>query len=199
MATRNTPVDDAQTWSALATRWERFGEILHHHHVTEDTAIWPELVGCVEAEGDGGAHATLEEMEAEHEVVDPLLAACAAGFAAMAAGPDTQTRDHLAEVVHATHASVYGHLAHEETEALPILQRHLSEKGWKKAERLAKAEKDPRKIAFLVPWLADGLPQPVLTQAFGSMGPAIKVVLSMTRARYERNEWMAFRHIPARS
>jgi hemerythrin-like domain-containing protein len=197
MATRNTPVDDAQTWQALATRWERFGEILHHHHVTEDTAIWPQLVGAVDAEGDGGAHVTLDEMEVEHEVVGPLLAACAAGFAAMAATPDPGTRSHLAEVVHSAHGSVYTHLAHEETEALPILQRHLSGKGWKKAEHKAKAEKDPRKVAFLVPWLADGLPQPVLDRAFGSMGPAIKVVLSMTKARYERNEWMAFRHIPS--
>jgi hemerythrin-like domain-containing protein len=198
VATRATPVDDVQTWSALATRWERFGEILHHHHVTEDTAIWPELLGCVDGQGDRGAHLTLDEMEAEHDVVDPMLAACAAGFAAMAAAPDTQTREHLAEVVHAAHQSVYAHLAHEEAEALPILQRHLSTKGWKTAERMAKGEKSPRKLAFLVPWLADGLPQPVLDRAFGSAGPALKVVLSMTKARYERSEWMAFRHIPAR-
>jgi iron-sulfur cluster repair protein YtfE (RIC family) len=198
MATRNTPVDDAQTWKALGTRWERFGEILHHHHVTEDTAIWPELVEAVDAEGDRGAHVTLDEMEAEHDVVDPMLTACAAGFDAMASAPDQQTRSHLAEVVHATHASVYGHLAHEETEALPILQRHLSDKGWKSAERKAKGEKSPRKVAFLVPWLADGLPAPVFDQAFGSMAPALKVVLSMTKARYERSEWTAFRHIPAR-
>ena len=194
-ATRTTPVDDAQTWSALATRWERFGEILHHHHVTEDTAIWPELLGAVDAEGDRGGHVTLDEMEAEHEVVDPMLAACAAGFTAMARTPDRATREHLAEVVHAAHASLYAHLAHEELEALPILQRHLSDTGWKRAERLAKAQKDPRQVAFLVPWLADGLPEPVLAQAFGSLGRAIKVVLSMTKARYERNEWLAFRHI----
>ena len=197
MATRNTPVDDAQTWKALGTRWARFGEILHHHHVTEDTAIWPELLGAVDAEDDRGAHGTLDEMEAEHEVVDPMLTACAAGFATMATAPDTQTRNHLIEVVHAAHASVYGHLAHEETEALPILQRHLSGKGWKKAEHKAKAQKDPRKIAFLVPWLADGLPQPVFAQAFGSLAPVLKAVLSMTKSRYERNEWMAFRHIPS--
>jgi len=35
------------------------------------------------------------------------------------------------------------------------------------------------------------------SKAFGSMGPAIKVVLSMTKTRYERAEWMAFRHIPS--
>jgi hypothetical protein len=115
----------------------------------------------------------------------------------MAATPDPETRNHLAEVVHTAHGSVYTHLAHEEAEALPILQRHLSPKGWKSAERMAKAEKDPRKVAFLVPWLADGLPQPVLARAFGSLGPALKVVLSMTKSRYERNEWMAFRHIPS--
>jgi hypothetical protein len=115
----------------------------------------------------------------------------------MASAPDTQTRNHLAEVVHATHASVYGHLAHEESEALPILQRHLSDKGWTKAERKAKGAKSPRTIAFLVPWLADGLPMPVFSQAFGSAAPALKAVLSMTRSRYERDEWMAFRHIPS--
>ena len=194
-ATRTTPVDDVPTWSGLATRWERFGEILHHHHVTEDTAVWPELFGAVDAQGDRGAHVTLDEMEAEHDVVDPMLAACAAGFAAMAAAPTPRTRDHLAEVVHATHQSVYTHLAHEEAEALPILQRHLSAEGWKSAERMAKAEKSPRKVAFLVPWLADGLPRSVLDQAFGSAGPAIKVVLKMTQARYLRNEAMCFRHI----
>ncbi|MGY1604809.1 hemerythrin domain-containing protein [Geodermatophilus sp. SYSU D00815] len=194
-ATRATPVDDVRTWSALATRWARFGEILHHHHVTEDTAIWPELFAAVDAQGDRGAHVTLDEMEAEHDVVDPMLAACAAAFAAMAAAPTPQARAHLAEVVHAARDSVYWHLAHEETEALPILQRHLSATGWRSAERMASSERSPRKVAFLVPWLADGLPEPVFDQFARAANPALKVVLSMTRARYQRAEAMCFRHI----
>ncbi|MGY1808467.1 hemerythrin domain-containing protein [Blastococcus sp. SYSU D00669] len=194
-ASRATPVDDAETWAALAARWERFGEILHHHHVTEDTAIWPELFAAVDAQGDRGAHLTLDEMEAEHDVVDPMLAACAAAFAEMAAAPTPQARDHLAEVVHAAGDSISWHLSHEETEALPILQRHLSATGWRAAERMASSERSPRKVAFLVPWLADGLPEPVFDQFARAANPVLNVVLTMTRARYQRNEARCFRHI----
>ena len=40
-AVRATPVDERDTWRALAARWERFAEVLHHHHTVEDEHIWP--------------------------------------------------------------------------------------------------------------------------------------------------------------
>ena len=40
-AVRTTPVEERDTWHALAARWERFAEVLHHHHTVEDEHIWP--------------------------------------------------------------------------------------------------------------------------------------------------------------
>ncbi len=193
-AARYTPVDDIRTWAALATRWERFGEVLHHHHTTEDTAIWPPLLDCVDAAGDAGARVTLEEMEAEHEVIDPMLAACGAGFASMAAAPHRESRDRLADLVQATRESLARHLAHEETEALPILQRHLPADAWAAAERVAGSGMSMRKLGFLVPWAADGLSPQILAQAFGDAA-MLKIMLTLTKNSYARNEAICFRYV----
>src|SRR3712207_2560067 len=61
-AVRNTPVGEAQVWSALARRWSRFEEVLHHHHVVEDTSIWPALLAHADAAGSDEDRATLEAM-----------------------------------------------------------------------------------------------------------------------------------------
>ena len=83
-AVRGTPVADRRTWQALEQRWQRFAAILHHHHSGEDTFIWPALVAAVDAGGSPADRATLEAMEAEHGEIDPMLEACARGFAALA-------------------------------------------------------------------------------------------------------------------
>jgi hypothetical protein len=54
-----------------------------HHHEVEDRHIWPPLLARVTAAGDASGAATLAAMEAEHDLIDPLLAACAEGFGAM--------------------------------------------------------------------------------------------------------------------
>ena len=79
-ASRCTPVDDRATWQALAERWAALREALHHHHNGEDTGLWPLLLERATTD----ERATLEAMEAEHAEIDPLLEACAAGFARLA-------------------------------------------------------------------------------------------------------------------
>ncbi|WP_324273670.1 hemerythrin domain-containing protein [Blastococcus brunescens] len=83
-AVRGTPVADRETWRALDLRWRRFAEVLHHHHSGEDHYIWPELIRAVDRGGSPEDRATLEAMEAEHADIDPMLEACARGFATLA-------------------------------------------------------------------------------------------------------------------
>src|SRR4029453_4337101 len=132
-AARNPPVDEVEVWRALAVRWSQFGAILHHHHTTEDDVLWPQLLDVADAEG----RATLKAMEAEHEQIDPVLEACAAGFAAMARTPDAATRDHLAEVTERARDTLSDHMRHEETDALPLVQALLSAEGWDRVEKAA--------------------------------------------------------------
>jgi len=51
--------------AVLAEEWRRFRETLHHHHVAEDTGIFPSLRPRLGA--------ALDRLEADHRAIDPLL------------------------------------------------------------------------------------------------------------------------------
>jgi hypothetical protein len=75
---------------SVAAGWELFKRELHMHHTAEDEVIWPALRPRL-AHSEN-ALSVLDAMEAEHERIDPLLAAVDAAFAqrsapAGAAGP----------------------------------------------------------------------------------------------------------------
>lgn len=59
---------DATRAEALRDEWTKFRAALHGHHTVEDTAIFPDL---------RGKHASiagaLDELEAQHRAIDPLL------------------------------------------------------------------------------------------------------------------------------
>ena len=76
-------------------------------------------------------------MEAEHALIDPLLESCAAGFASMAQEPDAATRDRLAATTEAARDTLSDHMGHEETEALPLVQKLLPHEGWERVEKAA--------------------------------------------------------------
>ena len=193
-AARCTPVDDAATWTALARRWERFSTVLHHHHTVEDTTLWPQLLEHVDAAGDAAGRETLEAMEAEHQVIDPLLTACAEGFAAMASSPTATTAERLAEQARATRDTLAAHLRHEETEALPLLQRHLSASGWQRVEDAASAGFSPRDLPFFVPWAAKGLDHDARERLLTDAGLPMRGLLWAFGGRFDRGEQAAFRH-----
>ncbi|WP_147332080.1 hemerythrin domain-containing protein [Geodermatophilus marinus] len=193
-AARSTPVDAAATWAALATRWRRFAAQLHHHHRVEDRTLWPPLLAAVDAAGAPGDRATLEAMQAEHEVIDPLLDGCARAFSAMVERPGAAARDALVERLAEARASLGRHLAHEETDALPLLQRHLSPDAWARSNRVAKRTLGPRELLFLVPWAADGLDRPTREHVLADAGWPFRVLYRSTRGRYTRREAEAFRY-----
>jgi iron-sulfur cluster repair protein YtfE (RIC family) len=191
-AVARTPVADAPTWRALAGRWERFGVMLHHHHTIEDATLWPPLlrhVGSVD-----GARATLEAMQAEHATIDPALTRCGELFAAMAATPDDATRDRLAAQLTTVRDDLTRHLAHEETEALPLVQAHLPEAEWVASEKAAQKSFGLREVAFLVPWAATGLSREERDRAFATVGPTFRIAYRLTRRRHARREAVVFRH-----
>jgi Hemerythrin HHE cation binding domain len=193
-AVRQTPLEDAEAWRALAVRWQRLGMVLHHHHMIEDTTIWPPLLATVDAAGDSAERETLEAMQAEHETIDPQLLACGTGFAAMAESPSAETRDRLADDVAVMRDGLHRHLSHEETGALPLVQKYLPPPDWEASEKAAKRSFAPRELGFLIPWAATGLPRPALDRAFAGAGLLFRVLYRLTRGRFAKAEAVAFRH-----
>jgi iron-sulfur cluster repair protein YtfE (RIC family) len=193
-AVRRTPVGEAQVWAALTRRWSRFEEVLHHHHVVEDTSIWPTLISHAEAANAEADRETLEAMEAEHAVIDPALSRTRSAFEAMAAHPCIDHRNALDVRLTALRQSLADHLRHEETRALPIVQRTMTAEEWAEAERAAGKGYPARLIPFLVPWVAAGLPADVVGRMLREAGPAYGLVLRLCGGRYHARERVPFRY-----
>jgi hemerythrin-like domain-containing protein len=189
-----TPVEDRATWQALQHRWTRFAEVLHHHHTGEDNGLWPLLHERAAAAGDLAAREVLDAMEAEHELIDPLLEACAAGLASMAAGGTADQRAALAASTAATRDCLGRHLEHEETEALALVQRYLTQADWHRMER--EHFEDPRMplrtTLFIVPWVCWEVPDDVRRRAFAEAGRLMAVLYVVSRRSFARHQRRAF-------
>ena len=194
-AVRLTPLEDRHTWRALAARWVRLAEVLHHHHTVEDDHMWPLVRRRVDERSDPGGREVLESMAAEHELLDPALEACGRGLEAMAAAPSEDRRNALDVHVSTTRTLLLDHLRHEETEALPLLQRMLTVEDYAVAEEAAQKGYPVRMTVFLVPWVADGVPPDIVRHTLGKAGPAYQLLLQLCRPFYARAERLAFAHI----
>jgi len=116
------PSDPARRRS-VAAGWELFKRQLHLHHTAEDEVIWPAMRPRL-AHSEN-ALSVLDAMEAEHERIDPLLAAIDAAFAQ----PSAPGR--LADVIDVLTSTLTGHLAHEERDGLPLIGVGLTAAEWR--------------------------------------------------------------------
>ena len=190
-AVPRTPPEDRRAWRALLRRWDVFAEVLHHHHHGEDTWLWPALL----EKADPAEQETLRAMEAEHEDIDPLLTACASGLRRHAEGHATvDDRAALAVRLCATRESLGRHLAHEERDAMLILQRHISQAEWEAIEAHFSEDVDPRLLLAVVPWALHEVPTDVRRDLMRRARPAQRVVWRLTHRRFERLDRTAFRH-----
>jgi hypothetical protein len=137
-------------------------------------------------------------MEEEHDGIDPLLISVAEGFAALAGdrtpADGEDLRAALAVRMAATRDLLDRHLAHEETDAIAILQRHCTQDSWQAVEEQIGARKPPVPMPFMVGWCAEGVPRAQLDEAFGIVGTPVKVLWLLTRGRFRRAERRAFRY-----
>ena len=134
-------------------------------------------------------------MEAEHEVIDPALAACREAFAEMAGHPCVDHRNALEIRVAALHEALLAHLAHEEGQALPMLQRTLSVEENAAFERAAQQGYPLSIVPFGLPWAMDDLPAEARDRMLDQTPPGYGLVLRLLRRGYERRERAAFRYV----
>ena len=93
--------------------WENFKAQLLLHHSVEDTHLWPRVRRA--AAGRPAGLALLDEMEAEHAQIDPLLAVVEGALV----GSVSNLAANVAELA----SALEWHLKHEEDAALPSSSR----------------------------------------------------------------------------
>jgi len=195
-ASAGTPVADRARWQALRARWAKFAMILEHHHTVEDEALWPRLVRRAEDAGNVAATATLHAMEAEHGEIDPMLEECAADLDRLADAPDEDARAAFQVRIVAFRERLGRHLAHEESDAMPLVQRYLTQQDWTATEKVANKRASVALIKYLMPWGRYRLP-PEAAEWVRRTTPAgtrlmVAVLEPMMRPSFLRLERTAF-------
>jgi hemerythrin-like domain-containing protein len=125
-------------------------EELTHHHVGEDTYLWPM---CATVGIDKGL---LDAMESEHHGMAEALADTATAMSALArTGSGADAAAARASVVR-TREVVERHLQHEEEELEPALTPFVESPEWKAVEK--KLSRQPPGVAGrFFAWLTDGM------------------------------------------
>lgn len=102
-------------------------DFLHAHHTSEDDHVWPRLrERCPD-----DVEPLIETMDRQHAFIDGELKAFAAGARRWRASAGTTDRDAVAVVAERLLPALYEHLALEEEQILPLIDRHLTEREWK--------------------------------------------------------------------
>lgn len=188
-----TPLHDAGTWKALARRWDLFSRALHHHHTGEDLELWPVL----EERADEEERVVLQAMDAEHDMIDPLLEKAAAGFAALLENPDEQTRSRLSAVLSEAVTVLDAHLAHEEADALAIVQRRMTPQDWADFEAKMQRSNGLREMTKVGPLFLKGLHGEHLADVNARIPSALKLIVKLGGPSFRRLDGRAFYYIGA--
>jgi hypothetical protein len=161
--------------------WETFKRQLQVHHTVEDAWLWPKLEERLAGRPDDLA--LLAEMEAEHAVIDPQLEAI---DAALAAGSgDVAAR--VAEL----RTALEQHLAHEEADALPLIQSVMTPKDWAGFRGAMARRQRLSGASEWIPWITDGMPPADARRWLQRMPPPLRLLNRLSwQARYSgRGLW----------
>ena len=158
--------------------WELFKRQLLMHHTTEDEIIWPALRARLDH--SAAALSVLDAMEAEHELIDPLLAAVDAEF-----GRDGD--DRVADVIDALTSSLTGHLRHEERDGLPLIGVALSAAEWRGLGRKMGTKNGMAAGAEMFAWILDSTDRDHSKATLAQLPPPLRFLYrTVWKPRFER-------------
>jgi hypothetical protein len=144
-----------------ARGWQQFKKFLVVHHQVEDDALWPALRAAVAGYPD--QLALVDALEQEHAVIDPLLRAVDdAGAGSRSFG------DVIDELV----TKLGGHLAHEESDGLDLIDASLSLADWQRFGRVH-GERLVGDAPTYMPWLLDGADPQAVAMFLANVPPPL--------------------------
>lgn len=170
--------EDPRHVLSTAVGWELFKKFLTIHHTSEDVTVWPVMQQALA--GKPAELALLDDMEAEHAVIDPLLADIDAALADRDSG-----LERLGGLTDTLYTRLRGHLDHEERDALQLMDITMTSEQWAafSAEQRTRVGDDSR---FYLPWLLDDMDVARVAGILGKMPEQLKNAYETEwRAAYE--------------
>jgi len=148
-----------------ALGWELFKKFLLVHHQSEDDILWPALRTNVAFQP--GRLALTDALEAEHAVIEPLLIAIDA-----AAADPHYGYQRFGDIVDELITKLTAHLAHEETDGLPLIDASLTKQQWQHFAQVH-AERVGGDAPTYMPWLLNGASPQTLDAVLGKFPPPL--------------------------
>ncbi|HEX4089665.1 MAG TPA: hemerythrin domain-containing protein [Trebonia sp.] len=145
--------------------WQQFKKFLLVHHQVEDDALWPAL--RVTVAGSPDRLALVDALEEEHAVIDPLLRAADAA----AADPGEGTPS-LGDVIDELVGKLGGHLDHEESDGLGLIDATLSLEDWQHFGQVHGRRLVDDASSYL-PWLLNGTDRRTVTAFLDNVPPPL--------------------------
>jgi hemerythrin-like domain-containing protein len=169
---------------AVQRGWVVFQRQLHIHHTAEDELVWPALRERLAA--SDAARSVLDAMEAEHQQIDPLLAAVSRAMDASEQDGVDRDGGRLADTVDVLTMALHGHLAHEERDALPLIGTALTAAEWRAVGRRI-GLRNLRRAPEMFAWMLDGATPDQAGAATGQLPPPARVLYrTVWRPRFVR-------------
>jgi hypothetical protein len=162
---------------AVHAGWRAFKRQLHIHHTAEDAWLWPPLREKATRPADV---AVLDQMEAEHARIDPLLDQADAFITAGDNAGLTASAEALA-------AALTGHMEHEEDRALPLVETHMGPRGWAAFGRQVGKSQGLKGGAEFFPWMLGDAPASTRERVLSMLPPPARLLYrALWAPRYRR-------------
>ena len=170
--------------ASVRAGWELFKRQLHLHHTAEDAIVWPALRERLTRSDH--AQSVLDAMEAEHQQIDPLLAAVDDAFARAEEGRRGDVRA-IGAAADALATSLTGHLTHEERDGLPLIGLALTSAEWRRVGFKIVRKNGLSAGGEMFAWLADGADPDQAAAAIGTLPPPARLAYrAIWKPRYAR-------------
>ena len=140
-------------------------EMLHKHHHHEDEEIWPHLL-----EQAPDSAPTLDALEAEHGVLDPLM---------HVAGDTSTPLPERADALHRLHEVLNDHLDHEERVGVPLMLEHLTPEILEIHQAQAMKDFGRKRVPLIFGWLASCLDDQLLQESLAGHPRIVRLLFRL--------------------
>jgi len=171
--------DGMQVPLTVLAGWDAFRRELDNHHSAEDDDLWPILRPHLSEPTD---LAVLDAMVQEHEQIPEALDAVDAAL--RGDGDLREPAQRLSTVVR-------NHLEHEEREALPLVESHLTRAQWRRFLLTVRGRRTLRERPQFLTWILDDASNQDAAAVLSELPPPARVVYQrILKPRYDaRHHW----------
>ena len=175
------PDGDRERAQALGRAWDNFDFQLTKHHEGEHEIAWPALSQV------GVTQQTIDQMDAEHDVMAERLSAARASMAALRSAPTTANAQTARTAMDELKTVTTEHLDHEERELEPVYQAKYEDPAIKEmGKKFSKV--GPKEGGVFFAWLTDGI-SPEAQESINATIPAPvrAIVTGLFGRSYKKN------------